>query len=1270
MSPLGASMFEVTAEDIELLSDADLRAVTGRLCEEEIRKRGFATACVMWGGDQRAPDGGLDVSVELPAATQIGGWVPRPVTGFQVKKQEMPRGKILAEMRPFGALRPVIRELADRLGAYIIVSSESASKSALRNRLDAMKEAVRDLPNANALALEFYDRGRLATWVRDNPGVALWVRERIGKPLLGWRPYGAWADTSEDVSGEYSSDDKLRIHTGTGSPAGLPALDGLKQIRALMGQPGKAARLVGLSGVGKTRLLQALFEGVGDEKLSPSLAFYTNVPDSPDPPPVNLASQLIAMGRRAVLVVDNCPSDLHGRLSQVCRSAGSTVSVITVEYDIQDDQPEGTEVFKLDTSSPELIEKLIRRRFEDVSPTDAGTIAKFSDGNARVAIALAATVGRCETIEGLRDEDLIERLIQQKHAPDQSLSLAAQVCSLVYSFDGEDDGPGSELARLGTLAGQSSQEMYRHVADLLSRGIAQKRGVWRAVLPHAIANRLAATALQRIPFSAIGAQLIDGAPERLLKSFSRRLGYLHTSAEARAIVTRWLGAGGILGNVVELDDVRKAIFDNVAPTAPEAAVSALELGILALYDPEKLRRCRRYAYVIRSLAYDAELFSRGTALLAKIAGAGELHGGSNLALEAFASLFQLCFSGTRALIEQRLEIARPLLLSDNVAERMLGLKALEATLEGWHFRPFHDFDFGARSRDYGYWPLSPEEVRHWFDLTLGFSTALACCDKPVASQVRTAVARQLRGIWTRACTYDEIEIACRRISQKRFWPEAWAAVRRIRYHDSKGLAPEVLARLESLEALLGPRELVQKVRSIIFSEDHSGIYVTGIEHSGTIADDVAEGMARVNALAQDLGESVAADEQALDELVSELVGPPTPAAHLWPFGQGLERGAEDPRKTWRRLLDGLAAAPERQRNIQVLCGFTQALHDTDPALVDMLLDLAVDDETAAPWLPALQSAAGIDQHGVDRLMRSLSLGLTPIENYRWLIGGGASDSIAANQLKDLVLEIASKDGGIGVATDILQMRLHHNQNKKQEDAPEITDAGRELIRQVPFSTTQNDDLDYGLGVISRPCLRGEEGRVAAAEVGRKLKGAVARHEAHAFYFNDLIGGLFEAQPTAALDALCGGDSQGLASGFRMIRDLRQNPLDPMPEGELFAWCDREPTIRYPAVAATITICLGTREGEPPQWTSLALRLLDKAHDRIAVLKQYVAQIELRCFGGANLALHTKLLDALRTHTDPAVAEFAAQESARLGQMFDAQRRADREAERGRDERFE
>ncbi len=210
-------------------------------------------------------------------------------------------------------------------------------------------------------------------------------------------------------------------------------------MRDQLREPQSVVRLVGLSGVGKTRLVQALFDDrVGVQSLKPSVAIYTNMADSPDPQPTGLASELVAAGTPAILVVDNCAPELHQRLSEVCRQEHSKLSVITVEYDIREDEPEGTEIFILDRSSPELIEKLLRRRFQAISQIDARTIVEFSGGNARIALGLAATIERNGTVAGLTDEQLFHRLFLQRHVPDESLYLVAQACSLVYSFHGVD----------------------------------------------------------------------------------------------------------------------------------------------------------------------------------------------------------------------------------------------------------------------------------------------------------------------------------------------------------------------------------------------------------------------------------------------------------------------------------------------------------------------------------------------------------------------------------------------------------------------------------------------------------------------------------------------------------------------------------------------------------------------------------------------------------------------------------------------------------------
>lgn len=704
-------MFEITADDIALLKEDDLRSLVGRLCESEARRRGLPTSCITWGGNQNAADGGLDVRVALPPGSAIDGFVPRAASGFQVKKPDMSRKKILAEMRPSGVLRAVIQELADQSGAYIIASSTaSTSDSARQKRRKAMADAVSDLHNRDSLTLDFYDRSQLATWVRDHPGLIPWVRTAVGKTIRGWNSYGAWAYAPDGISGEYLLDEKLRIETGKKeSEGGLRALEAIKQMRDLLREPGKVVRLIGLSGLGKTRLVQALFDDrVGENSLDPSLAFYTNMADEPDPQPTGLASDLIAENTRAIIVIDNCTPDLHRRISEPCRSPASTVSVITIEYDIRDDEPEGTEVFALKPSSTELIESLIKHRFREISVVDARTIAVFSEGNARIAIALAHTVGKNETITGLSDEELFQRLFQQRHEPDPMILLAAQACSLVYSFQGDDvsDGAQAELVRLGAMIGKSAEEVYRSVAELQRRGLVQQRSVWRAILPHAIANRLAETALQNIPFAIIEAQLIGGAPERLLKSLSRRLGYLHDSKDAIAIVDKWLAVGGRLGNVADLDNVGKAMFNNLAPVAPEAALAAAERAFLGPDGDKAVKSCASYVHLIRSLAYDATLFERCIALLLKFAKAAGDDGKANDGSRVFTSLFFLYLSGTHATIEQRLSVIERLLLSDEVHLRDLGLEAFKAMLEAWQFSSDYHFEFGARSRDHGYWPQS------------------------------------------------------------------------------------------------------------------------------------------------------------------------------------------------------------------------------------------------------------------------------------------------------------------------------------------------------------------------------------------------------------------------------------------------------------------------------------------------------------------------------------------------------------------------------------
>ena len=1265
-------MFDITPDDISQLNDIDLRELVGRLCEAELASRGLSPASVTWGGNQTAPDGGLDVRVALPPSVSIEGFIPRCLTGFQVKKPDMPKGEIIDEMRPAGAIRPVIQELADEAGAYVIVSSTgSTADSALRKRRGALREALVGVANADQLQTDFYDRTRLATWVRLHPGLIIWVRERVGRALVGWRPYGPWSGAAEGVDVEYLFDDKLRLHLGMHRDAAAQSVaHAIDELRDILAQPSKIVRLVGLSGVGKTRLVQALFDTrIGSRPLPPSLAVYTNLSDNPDPQPIGLASDLIANRMRAVLIVDNCPPELHRSLSELCGGQTSTVSVLTVEYDVRDDQPEGTQVVTLDTSSTELIEKLVRRRFSYLTQVDAHTIAEASGGNSRIAIALAETVERSETIAGLSNEELFQRLFRQRHDPDNALVLAAQACSLVYSFQGEAlDGEEAELSRLAALVGQTPTETYRHVGELLRRDLVQQRGDWRAVLPHAIANRLAVRALEDTPYELIDQQLITGGTERLARSFSRRLSFLHDHPKAVAIVERWLASGGLLGDVAALNDIGRAMFENVAPVLPEAALSALERAGNRQSDVITMV-WQRHLSLLRSLAYDAPLFERSAQVLAQAAthNADELE--AKRASDTFVSLFMIYLSGTHATIEQRLCVIEGLLRSGETKVRVLGLAALDKVLQTTYFSSGNHFEFGARSRDYGYQPRCDADVAQWYGAALALIERLALAEEILKPELRDLVARNFRGLWSSAHMHSSLESLSNSFSADGFWREGWVACRQTLNFDRDHLKPDVASRLSALETNLRPSNLQERVRAVVLSNNWSpGIDLEDIEVDG----DVTSGIERLEKIARELGTSVATDDAVFTELLPELL---RGGNRVVAFGRGLAAASPDLRATWARLVDGLEQIAPEQRNVQVLRGFLAVLWEQDKDLAQTLLDSALDQPAMRALLPELHTAVELDERGVERLKQVLRAGQVSVWMFRNLAYGRSTDRLAGGVLKDLLLLIADQSDGLDVALEILFMRLCSDRSTQRDHGPELIEVGRELLRRITF---RKDDQrrDHELEGVVKACLTGPDASPIAAEVATRLRQAVAAHETYSFHNDNLLKALLELQPVAVLDALFAGEEKDQRVGvsvFECMGDHRGNPADAISCEALIAWCEGDCERRYPLAASIITFARRPDASGSQVWSEQAKALLAGAPDSKTVLAVLIKQFRPMSWSGSRAALmeaNARLLDSLESHVPSGVMPFVTEAKAQLAQEVARERQWETEHDRARDERFE
>lgn len=1246
-------MFEIVGSDILALSDADLRTLVARLSIAELHRQELPVSGVTAGGNQDAPDGGLDVRVEAPDLP-APDFLPRKTTGFQVKKPDMPASAIGDEMKPSGMLRPVIGELADVGGAYIVFSAQgSVADGPLAARRKAMRDAVADHPKAGSLYVDFYDRERMATWANQYPGVAAWVRARTGSELAGWRPVGDWSDGNVENGSPYlENDHACLIDERSNKRERLPIADGIARLREALLQPRQAVRLIGLSGLGKTRLVQALFEtGVGKKPLDPALAVYTDYSEQTIPTAREMARRLVDTNQRAILVVDNCNPATHSDLVSICAGNTGRVSLITVEYDVSDDEPERTNVFRLEHTSPALVEEWLKQNFDYVSQVDRGRIATFSDGNFRVARALAGTLQRGETLGQLKDRQLFERIVQQRNLPDQQMMLAAEDLSLLYSFDGENTSNEGELALIGAIRGVTPSQLYAHVAELTRRGIVQSRGRWRAILPHAIANPLASYALRRIPpadFDHFCARL----PDRMLKSTSRRLGFLHDDPAASAAVARWLRPAGPLGNLFAIGEIGLDVVRNIAPVAPEAVLAKINIELLgpsgALIVSAKNTQRGRWISLIKALAYDAALFEDAAFALARFIAAEPEDYNHNSATGYFGELFKLYLSGTQATSAARRDVIRHMAASEDADIKSSAVLALDSMLETSHFSSMSNHDFGARPRNFGWQPQTFGEIWDWYDAGVALAVELNQTLPPV----RKVLADNVRGIWQHVRSQDALDAASIEMTRHGPWIDGWIGFRQALTFDGGHMPDVVRERLVGIVERLKPNDLLNKARAVVLARSAGGFVDLGSVDSSPL-----DSWHLADQQAVDLGKAFANEPEMLAIFLLKLYAERTPY-RAFHFGEGLAQGAADLARLWSTLLETFKGLPADARNATTLGGYLQGA-SASPAFVAAALDRVANDAEVARDLTYLQARAGIDRAGIARLSAALDAGKVDAGAFRQIATGVVGTS-PGDALAPLLAKLVAHPGGAAIALSILHMAFFCAKSESREYDPDLIACGRGILADAsledstPFS-------DYGAGEVVEVCLTGADGAEAARTLCGRVREGLVTYVLSAYKITHLLNALFAAQPDIALSTFLLGDCDSHLD----LQLERHSPLIHMDSGVLSGWADVDPEKRYPLIGQLLSIFEVSGLDEAVRLSPRFLELLEQAPDRIAFLGSAHSRLVPSGWSGSLADVLEKrraMLGPLAEHRDPTVRSWLENLDTWLPEHIKAERRREAESE--------
>lgn len=979
-------MFDLEKEHIQAVPEDLCQDLVGHLCTATVEARGGLKEMVRWGSHLKAGDDGVDVEVTADNEGQVGDFILRPETRLQVKRRKK-RGVSAAveAMKLSGTLYPSIVDVVSGKGCYVLVSFlEDPSPLRIRDFQEAMFREVSHI-TTDKKAVRFLGVHEILRWVNTYPTVKLWLREQLGLELHGWRPHGKWSIIGGDTEDTLITKPGVQIFVDQRGDRDLGIADGIGELRELVRGSQKAVRVLGLAGVGKTRIVQALFEScpIGNE-LSPFQVIYADCRVDQHPPPHELLYRLIKKGEGAFLVLDNCSPETHDPLAHTVQSEDSPVRLITVDSEVRHDKLSRTHVVWVRAKHTEAAVELVLRRSRErnVGRRNAEKIAKLAEGNALVAIALWENIGRNESIAKLSEDDLFNRLV----GPDPELVKTAEALSLVYSVSTDTAGDCSELSVLGSLVGKSAEKMHYNGKVLADRLLVEDRpssgGIsgWQMIFLQAVANRLASDALRRMPREAIINAFDPARAPRLFQSHAHRISYLHDSEHAVSLVESWLSDGGPLSDLAKLDGKNAKIVCYAAAVAPRPVLMAIETWFRegqhtspdASPDFEVHYRAMD---ALTMIARDENVFERCVDALTTLARRSPNSPVRGRAIMKASILFSNNFRWLPVGIKKRFDVISRYLRGDDGRDPVHGHFMLISALDPDEtpLRYFPDYGVYRDPDDFPESDMSGAQLCASF-LDLISKHAPGFPEGAIA-QIQLALGPMFRYLWQNPEIRPALVDALEALSAREPWSGGWMVFLRERPSWLAGVPSgsreKERQRLTQLARNLRPRDPVDRICGRLLS------LPTLTSLGGAFWETFPLAMPReeldFNArIALRLGKCAARmNPRDLLRLLSSLHSYEN--EHIYLFAHGVARKHGDPMSLWSDLAAELdKTGPKSHETLHVFLGIIDEAREHSGDLVGEILDNAVKHPKLRGRFATLQQRADLDGRTAMRLKDCLT----------------------------------------------------------------------------------------------------------------------------------------------------------------------------------------------------------------------------------------------------------------------------------------------------------
>ena len=805
--------FKIESANINLLTDIQLTQLLSDLLHSEACEFGIAQRHIEVAQNIRAGDGGEDGRISWLGEPEQTDYLPKQLTMFQIKATQMgPAGyanEIMSNAKSgkSSVLKSKVEEVLDKGGAYIVFTTQELNTQQKDSRIKAIKEKLREQGKdyAHTCQVGIYDAAQIAGWVNKFISTIVLVQHWVGAPVeRGLKTFKMWSE-HEDISRlPFSSVDSRKKMITTLS----------EKIK----QPRLCFRLMGLSGLGKTR---EVFEIFKEHIPLRSLVVYV---DANHAPAIDaLVTDWVSLNIKAIVVVDNCEYHLHESLVREVRRKNSQISLITMDYNV-DSVSNHTMCFRLKPMMDNELLSLLKPIYQN-QLLDLDRIVTFAQGFPKMAVLIAeARLSEDPKIGELTEDALANKLLWRRGKEEDSEKLRIlQACSLFDMF-GIEQEVKTQLEFIADLVGIDIDQVYACVKEYSDRGLIDRRGRFGQVVPKPLAIRLAGQWWKKSRETK-QLKLVKEIPEDMVGGFCRQVEKMNFHTNVKKLTEKLYEPQGHLGQAEVILSIQGSrLFHAFVSVNPESTSRAL-YKILEGLDTTQLLAIeddahRNLVWALERLCYHSDVFPEAAWCMLLLASAENEGWGGN-ATDMFAQLFRVQLSGTAAKPEVRFELFRRALALKQSNVDMVLLEALGQAIDTFSVSRTVGAEYQGMKAPLEEWrPKIWQEIFDFWQEIFVLLLILLERGDAQKQKVLSYVGNSIRGFVAQD-RIEMLDLAIRHVVSVhgRYWPDALQSIKNTFKYDAKSMSPEAERALNSWLELLTPddAELPEKLKILVIN---------------------------------------------------------------------------------------------------------------------------------------------------------------------------------------------------------------------------------------------------------------------------------------------------------------------------------------------------------------------------------------------------------------------------------------------------------------------